>query len=155
MVQMEKTGLSSVDAEPERVEIEVHHSLDSQVKVVVPFSQIEKETDTASEGDFLTPGQKVAETLIQGASPSQNALEDMEMKSQVTEVWKMITEQGKRKAKISSDEEGDGNTIRLGTGSFVNSFLNSSSQRSKRQNTEGTGGNVQTELQFEDASNVT
>ena len=62
----------------------------------------------------------------------------------------MISDQGKRKAKQSSDEE-DGTTLRMGNGTFVNSFFSSSSQRSKRQNVDGTE-NLDT--QFEDASNV-
>lgn len=134
-----------------QVRIAVHHAQHSQVTgAIAPIINMgEDETDTANEGeDLLTPGQGVVKS--HGASSTQNWIEEMDSQDS-TAFWTVIDDNVKRKDKPSSDEEGDGNTLKMGTGSFVNSFYSKSAQRSKRQNVDGTA-NLDT--QFEDASNA-
>ena len=131
LVQVDDMSTSGL---AKKVEIEVHHSHLSQVGVLIPTS-IERVTDTASEGDdVLTPAQRVSNTQDSSFSLqlSQSAEDQMEFQDTGIGIGATM-DNGKRKAKHSSDEE-DGNTLRMGTGSFVNSFCSGSqSQRIKRQ----------------------
>lgn len=103
--------------ESETVKVMVHHEEGSQVtKEVKPTKSHLESTASASEGEMED--------------------EDLQLGSLREEIskgfWTLVGGKGKRKAKQSSDEESDSN-IKIGVGSFVNSFLSSSTQRSKKK----------------------
>ena len=125
--------------------VEVHHAENSQLMDTA------EDTATASEvEDFITPGQKMDGSMADlsltasALTPGQKiggSLQDLSSQAiymedgEETGYWTVVS--SKRKIKHSSDEENGGNTIRLGFGSFENSFLSSSHRRS-RQRTDGT-----------------
>ena len=105
-----------------KVKVTVHHKEDSQVISKVgednPTNHGES-TASASEGEMKNTGMQSKPT-----KPQDEFLDGL---------WTMVG--GKRKAKQSSDEESD-TSIKLGFGTFVNSFLGGSTQRTKKQKEE-------------------
>ena len=98
----------------QKVKVTVHHKENSQVTTESNSKVQAESTASASEGEMdtiETQSKSVREEILDG-------------------LWTVVGG-GKRKAKISSDEEGE--VIKIGLGSFVNSFFSSSSQRSKKK----------------------